>query len=63
MRQDQQGILVGIYEINHKHWNVDGAPWNYGIELIQEDTDRIEDELTMAFNRYPCLQEVGIKTG
>ncbi len=61
MRQDQQGILVGIYEINHKHWNVDGAPWNYGIELIQEDTDRIEDELTMAFNRYPCLQEVGIK--
>ncbi len=61
MRQDQHGILVGIYEINHKHWNVDGAPWSYGIELIQEDTDRIADELTMAFNRYPCLQEVGIK--
>ena len=61
MRQDQHGILVGIYEVNHQHWNIDGAPWNYGIELIQENTDRIEDELTMAFNRYPCLQEVGIK--
>ena len=61
MRQDQKGILVGIYEINHQHWNIDGAPWDYGIELIQENFDRISDELTMAFNRYPCLQEVGIK--
>ncbi len=61
MRQDQQGVLVGIYEINHQHWNIDGAPWDYGIELIQEDFDRIENELTMAFNRYPVLQEVGVK--
>ncbi|GIS90534.1 MAG: hypothetical protein CM1200mP20_05750 [Pseudomonadota bacterium] len=52
MRQDQNGILVGIYEINHQHWNIDGAPWDYGIELIQENTDRIADELEMAFNRY-----------
>src|SRR5262245_33499814 len=33
MRQDQKGVLVGIYEINHKHWNIDGAPWDYGFEL------------------------------
>ena len=62
MRQDQQGILVGIYELDHKHWNIDGAPWDYGIELIQEDIDRISDELTMAFQRYPVLQDVGVKT-
>jgi len=61
LRQDQHGVLVGIYEINHQHWNIDGAPWDYGIELIQENIDRISDELTMAFNRYPVLQEVGIK--
>ncbi|MDA9207792.1 FAD-dependent oxidoreductase [Octadecabacter sp.] len=60
MRQDKKGILVGIYETNHQHWMMDGAPWNYGIELLQEDTDRIEHELTMAFERYPCLNEVGI---
>ena len=24
MRQDQQGVLIGIYEINHNHWNVIG---------------------------------------
>ena len=61
MRQDQQGVLIGIYEINHQHWQIDGAPWDYGIELLQEDIDRISDELEMAFHRYPVLQEVGIK--
>ncbi|MEM9343831.1 MAG: FAD-dependent oxidoreductase [Pseudomonadota bacterium] len=61
MRQDQKGILVGIYEINHQHWMMDGAPWEYGIELLQENTDRIENELTMAFQRYPCLNHVGIR--
>ena len=61
MRQDQKGILIGIYEINHQHWQIDGAPWDYGIELLQEDIDRISDELEMAFRRYPVLEEVGIK--
>ncbi|WP_350333618.1 GcvT family protein [Coralliovum pocilloporae] len=62
MRQDQKGMLLGIYEIKHQHWMMDGAPWDYGIELLQEDLDRIENELTLGFSRYPCLQEAGIKT-
>ncbi|MEM9048594.1 MAG: FAD-dependent oxidoreductase [Pseudomonadota bacterium] len=61
MRQDQKGILVGIYEIDHDHWMMDGAPWSYGIELLQEEPDRIEKELEMAFKRYPCLNHVGVK--
>ena len=61
MRQDQKGVLIGIYEVNHQHWNMEGAPWNYGFELIQEDTDRIEKELMMAYQRYPALENVGIK--
>lgn len=62
MRQDQKGMLLGIYEIDHQHWMMDGAPWEYGFELQQEDTDRIENELTLGFQRYPVLQEAGIKT-
>ncbi|MCV2888433.1 GcvT family protein [Ruegeria aquimaris] len=62
MRQDQKGILVGIYEINHEHWAMDGAPWNYGEELFQEQLDRIENELMLGFARYPSIQDVGIKT-
>ncbi|MEO1548939.1 MAG: FAD-dependent oxidoreductase [Pseudomonadota bacterium] len=62
LRQDQKGVLLGIYEIEHEHWAMDGAPWDYGMELFQEQTDRIEHELELGFNRYPCLQEVGVKT-
>ncbi|MFK7836260.1 MAG: FAD-dependent oxidoreductase [Sulfitobacter sp.] len=62
MRQDQKGILLGIYEVDHQHWMMDGAPWEYGFELQQEDPDRIERELTLGFERYPALQEIGVKT-
>ncbi|WP_171176858.1 FAD-dependent oxidoreductase [Ruegeria sp. HKCCD8929] len=62
MRQDQKGMLVGIYEIDHDHWMQDGAPWEYGFELQQEDLGRIENELMLGFQRYPCLNDVGIKT-
>jgi dimethylglycine dehydrogenase len=61
MRQEQKGMLLGIYEIEHKHWNMEGAPWDYGFDLIQEDTDRIADELALGFSRYPCLETAGIK--
>ncbi|MCV6584492.1 MAG: FAD-dependent oxidoreductase [Marinibacterium sp.] len=62
LRQDQKGVLLGIYEIDHEHWAMDGAPWTYGMELFQEQTDRIEQELTLGFERYPDLQTVGVKT-
>ncbi|MBF9033690.1 FAD-dependent oxidoreductase [Rhodobacterales bacterium HKCCE2091] len=61
-RQDQKGMLLGIYEIDHEHWEMDGAPWDFGMELFQEQPDRIEPELIAGYNRYPALQEVGIKT-
>ena len=61
-RQDQKGLLVGIYEIDHEHWAMDGAPWDYGMELFQEQTDLIENELMMGYARYPALENVGIKT-
>jgi dimethylglycine dehydrogenase len=60
-RQDQKGMLVGIYEANHQHWNMDGAPWDYGFELIPENLDRIENELAIGFSRYPALERAGIK--
>lgn len=62
MRQDQNGMLLGIYETDHQHWMMDGAPWDYGFQLQQEDPDRIERELTLGFERFPVLQKAGIKT-
>jgi dimethylglycine dehydrogenase len=60
MRPELDGILMGIYEIDHKHWSMDGAPWDYGIELLPPDTDRLENELALAMGRYPVLERTGI---
>ncbi|MCI5095018.1 MAG: hypothetical protein MRY77_01745 [Rhodobacteraceae bacterium] len=43
-RQERDGLLLGVHERNPKHWNMDGAPWDYGIELIPEDIDRINED-------------------
>ncbi len=61
-RQEQQGMLLGVYELNPRHWNLDGVPWDYGLELIGPDVDRIAPELAVGFERYPCLDGAGIRT-
>ena len=60
-RQELNGMLVGIYEVDHQHWSIDGAPWDYGIELLTPDVDRISNELSIAMDRYPALSRAGIK--
>ena len=60
-RQERDGLLLGVYEQNPKHWNMDGAPWDYGMDLIPEDIDRISNELAIGFERFPGLDKVGIK--
>ena len=54
-------MLVGIYETHPQHWSMDGAPWDYGVELLQENIDRISDELELVHRRYPVLQTAGIR--
>ncbi len=61
LRQERKGILLGVYEQDPRHWNMDGAPWDYGIELIPEDIDRISPELAKAHERFPCLATAGIR--
>ncbi len=61
LRQDQKGALLGIYETRPQHWHIDGAPWDYGMDLIPEDIDRIADELSFAYKRYPPLARAGVK--
>ncbi|MEZ5777162.1 MAG: FAD-dependent oxidoreductase [Paracoccaceae bacterium] len=60
-RQEGKGLLLGVYETDPRHWSPEGAPWDYGMDLIPEDVDRIAPELSMGFQRYPVLQNVGIK--
>lgn len=60
-RQEAKGYLLGVYERNPRHWQIEGAPWDYGMELIPEDVERIAPELEVAFARYPVLARTGIK--
>ena len=61
MRQERKGLLIGVYERSPKHWNMDGAPWDYGMELIPPEVERIMPELAIGFNRFPFLARAGIK--
>lgn len=61
LQREHDGVLLGLYEQNPMHWAVEGAPWDFGMTLFPEDIERISPELTLGFERFPALQEVGIK--
>jgi dimethylglycine dehydrogenase len=61
LQKEGNGVLLGVYERNPRHWMPEGAPWDFGRELFPEEIDRIMPELSIGFARFPVLQEVGIK--
>jgi dimethylglycine dehydrogenase len=62
LRQEGNGVLLGIYEHNSKPWALDGTPWSYGeTDLLPPDLERIADSLMKGFGRFPSLEDAGIK--
>jgi dimethylglycine dehydrogenase len=61
LQREGNGVLLGLYEQNPRHWQVEGAPWDFGMTLFPEEIDRIMPELSIGFERFPALQDVGIK--
>ncbi len=61
LQQERKGVLLGVYERNPRHWKTAGAEWDYGMELLPEDIDRIGPELAMGFARFPALAQAGIR--
>jgi dimethylglycine dehydrogenase len=61
LQRERNGVLLGVYETTPAHWNVDGVPWNYGMELIPPQIERISPELSVGFERFPVLNSVGIR--
>lgn len=61
LQREGNGLLLGVYEERPVHWEVDGAPWDFGMTLLPPDIDRISPELKLAFKRFPVLGDVGIK--
>ena len=62
IRQEGDGMLLGTYEQNSRAWSEHSTPWNFDMELLPPDLDRIEPELSVAFQHYPAMATAGIKT-
>jgi len=60
-RQEKNGLLVGFYEQDCKTWGMDGIDPHFVNALCPDDLDRVMDVLEGAFERMPCLMDVGIK--
>jgi dimethylglycine dehydrogenase len=61
LQREGDGVLLGLYEQNPRHWAVEGAPWDFGMTLFPEEIERIMPELSIGFERFPVLQDAGIK--
>ncbi|MCR8725057.1 GcvT family protein [Frigidibacter sp. ROC022] len=61
LRQEGRGLCIGIYEQKAVPWAVDGTPWDFGHELLNNDLDRVAEPLEAAFRRYPVLARAGMK--
>ncbi|HQU66583.1 MAG TPA: FAD-dependent oxidoreductase [Albidovulum sp.] len=61
LRQEGRGLCIGFYEKPCEPWSLDGTPWNFGHELLNEQFDKIEDSVTFAYRRFPVLERTGVK--
>ncbi len=61
-RQEQQGILIGPYEMEGAQaWALDGVDWGFDMELLPPDIDRLSTSLEWAMKRIPAFGDAGIK--
>ncbi|HVW69887.1 MAG TPA: FAD-dependent oxidoreductase [Steroidobacteraceae bacterium] len=61
LRQERQGLLLGTYEQNCRHWALNGTPQDFGVELLPSDLERIAEPLSVVMDRMPALGRAGIK--
>ena len=61
IRQEQGGMLLGTYEQACVPWSPRQAPWDFEMQLLPPDLDRIAPSLEIAFAHYPAMATAGIK--
>ena len=61
LRQEGRGLCIGFYEKPCEPWSIDGTPWGFGHELLNEQFDKIEDSVNFAYRRFPVLERSGVK--
>ena len=62
LRQEHDGVLLGVYESPATPWAVGGTSWDYGeSDLLPNDLERLYGALEKGFERFPEVSEAGIK--
>ena len=62
LRQEHNGVLLGVYERHSTPWSVQGTPWDFGeTDLLEVRLDDIADALTQGFERFPAVAQTGIR--
>jgi dimethylglycine dehydrogenase len=61
LRQEGKGLCIGFYEQPCEPWSVDGTPWDFGHELLNDHFEKIEDSVAFAYRRFPILERSGVK--
>ncbi|MEM7751830.1 MAG: FAD-dependent oxidoreductase [Pseudomonadota bacterium] len=62
LRQEGKGLCIGFYEQPCEPWSVDGTPWEFGHELLNDQFEKIEDSVAFAYRRFPVLDRTGVKS-
>ena len=61
LRQEGRGLVIGFYEQPCEPWSVNGTPWDFGHELLNDNLDKIEESIAFAYRRFPVLERAGVK--
>ncbi len=61
LRQEGRGLCIGFYEKPCEPWALDGTPWGFGHELLNEAYDKIAGSVEFAYRRFPILERAGVK--
>ena len=61
-REEGGGLLVGMFEPVGKAWSLDGTPKDSAFAVLPPDWDRMTPFLEVAMQRFPALEDAGIRT-
>ncbi len=62
LRQEGQGLLLGMYEQTPQVFFPDGVPDDFTAALCPDALDRVADEIAEAMTMVPAMERAGIKT-
>ncbi|MEO8105987.1 MAG: FAD-dependent oxidoreductase [Actinomycetes bacterium] len=61
-REEGGGLLVGMFEPVGAAWSLDGTPKESAFTVLPPDWDRLSPFLEKAMQRFPALEDAGIRT-